>query len=94
MHASDRWADNKKRFKECVLEVWQTRLIGKQYVKMQNEINTQDENLNDILLAYDGGYVEKLNKSRKRQIKKNIYVRSRRPTLPIFAGDDIPAPEQ
>lgn len=66
---------NKKRFKECVLEVWQTRLIGKQYVKMQNEINTQDENLNDILLAYDGGYVEKLNKSRKRQIKKNSYLR-------------------
>lgn len=61
----------KKKFAQCVLEVWQARLIGKKFATMQSEINTQDFDAEE-LQKYFNKELRSFNEIRKKQMKKNI----------------------
>lgn len=66
----------KKKFAQCVLEVWQARLIGKKFATMQSEMNTQDFDA-DELQEYFNKELKSFNEMRKKQMKKNINFKKR-----------------
>jgi len=68
---NSKFKKKKKNFAQCVLEVWQARLIGKKFVSMQSEINTQDFDA-DELQEYFNKELRSFNEIRKKQMKKNI----------------------
>ena len=66
----------KKKFAQCVLEVWQARLIGKKFATMQSEINTQDFDA-DELQKYFNKELKSFNEIRKKQIRKNLVFKKK-----------------
>ena len=60
----------KKKFSQCVIEVWQAKLIGKKFATMQREISTKDFDADD-LQKYFNKELTLFNKIREKQLKKN-----------------------